>query len=150
MIRLYTSLNFFKPDEILLDNEAFFKNNIGASDISDKGLKAMKLLDGAILLDKNTGKIQTPFGICSIYDLSTGCKTLLNVIYLIEYNKYPQVKAINCTECGWNALEQIFELLDETNAFGIIIEHDNELYNCSDRDYLVNDKEHITSMFDFN
>ena len=136
--------NVININDVYFNKYTFGKLDYATSKSIIKEIDGVELTQDFKIISKFTN------GILDLTKLSTGCKTLLNVIYLIEYNKYPQVKAINCTECGWNALEQIFELLDETNAFGIIIEHDNELYNCSDRDYLVNDKEHITSMFDFN
>lgn len=64
-------------------------------------------IDNAKLIDKRTGKIETPYGITDIKDLSTGCKTVLNYIFMVENPEmYSIVKAINATECGWNALEK--------------------------------------------
>ena len=81
MIRLFTSTNYFKPEEIIIDNESFF-DNIDIDALSQKSIDVMEQIDKAKLLDLNTGKIETPFGIAGVTDLSTGCKTVINTIYL--------------------------------------------------------------------
>lgn len=38
----------------------------------------------------------------------------------------------------WNALEELFKTADKINYdIGFIIEHSDGLYNCSERDYLI-------------
>lgn len=152
MIKLYNSDKYFRSNEIIIDNEAFFNNNISAKKFSQTSLDIIQRIDKAKLIDAKTGKIETPYGIASIKDLSTGCKTVLNLIFITENPElYPNVKAIKATECGWNALEELFKFMDETNKkeIGIIIDHDDDLYNCADREYLVNDTRKIETMFDF-
>lgn len=147
MIKLYTSTDFFKPEEIIIDNESFF-NNIDISSFTARSIDVMKKIDQAELLDKNTGKIETPFGITSIMDLSTGCKTVLNMIYHHENPQdFPTIRAINATECGWNAIEALLTEIDEHCIdISIVIEHDDDLYKCSNRDYMINDKYPIQSL----
>lgn len=152
MIRLYTSSSYFKADETIIDNEAFFNNNVSAKYLTDSSLMVMSDIDKAKLIDRKTGKIETPYGITSIRDLSTGCKTILNCIFIHENpERYPTVKAINATECGWNAIDRLFEYIESIDIFdiAIIIEHDNDLYKCKDREYLVNNDKHIKSMLEF-
>ena len=153
MIRLYSSDKYFSKEEMIVDNEAFFNNNISAKNLSEKSKDIMQNIDKAVLLDNKTGKIETPYGIASIKDLSTGCKTILNYIFITEHlETYPMVKAINATECGWNALEELFRYIEcssKEQDIDIIVEHDNDLYMCEDREYLVNGERKINSMFDF-
>lgn len=52
----------------------FFINRISASDLSPE-------------LDIKSSKVETPFGICSIDDISTGCKVAVCVVYLNEHRK---------------------------------------------------------------
>ena len=78
MIRLYRDKAKFDRESILLDNESFFINNVSAKCLGDASLRVMNKIDGASLLDANTGTIQTPYGVTDINNLSTGCKTVLN------------------------------------------------------------------------
>lgn len=152
MIKIYTSNRFFEDREIIIDNESFFNNNIRPKQLSKTSLEVMWRIDKAKLIDTRTGKIETPYGICSIRDLSTGCKTVLNCIYIIEHkDKYPNAKAIELTECGWNAIEEVFQYFEDNKIehIGLVIEHDNFLFKCKDRDYLVDNKRHIKSMYEF-
>ena len=79
MVRLYTSGKYFKDNEIIIDNDSFFNNNVSAKSLSENSIKVMEEVDHAKLLDQNIGKIETPYGITGIQDLSTGCKTILNL-----------------------------------------------------------------------
>lgn len=151
MVRIYNSQMYFKSGEVIVDNESFFNNNVFSHSFSKNSLMSMLVIDKAKLLDENTGKIETPFGIADIKDLSTGCKTVLNCIYVNEHPEvYPSVKAINATECGWNAIEELFKYIETRGCdIAVVIEHDNDLYKCNDRVYILNGKEEIHSMYDF-
>lgn len=148
MIKIYKSLNFFPKKEVLYDNEGFFNNNISGRRLSGLSKKVMKKIDKAELIDVNLSTMQTPYGVCNIKYLSTGCKTVLNLIYIMEHrDKYNMIKAINATECGANALDVLFDVVEECNCnIGIVIEHTNELYNCRDRKYLIDDEREIDSL----
>lgn len=151
MIKLYKSKSYFAVDEIILDNNAFFDNNISARMMDDTSIQLMQRIDGAELLDARNGKIETPYGITDISDLSLGCKTAINFIF-VKNNRglYPNIKAIDATECGWNALEELFTVIENDNSdIAIIIEHDNDLFNCSERNYYVNGGIKIQSLYDF-
>lgn len=153
MINIYTHHDSFKPDEIIIDNESFFNNNVSPRTLGDESLSVMWEIDRARLLDSKTGKMETPYGIASIRDLSTGCKTVLNYIFITEFrNRYPNVKAIDATECGWNAIEKLFSIIEERKDEEIIvvIQHNNDLYECEDREYCINGEEIIYSMYDFH
>lgn len=65
----------------------FFINRISASDLSPDSLRMLKIIDNATLLDIKSSKIETPFGICSIDDISTGCKVAVCIVYLNEHRK---------------------------------------------------------------
>ena len=151
MIKLYTSKKYFQPEETITDNESFFNNSVSPIVLDDYSLEVIANIDKAILLDKKIGTIQTPYGITNIDSLSTGCKTVLNYIFLANNEvEYSSIKAIDATECGWNAIEELFKIIEIVKYdLGVIIEHNNKLYNCSDREYLVDNKEIIHSMFEF-
>lgn len=61
MIRLYRDKAKFDRESILLDNESFFINNVSAKCLGDASLRVMNKIDGASLLDANTGTIQTQY-----------------------------------------------------------------------------------------
>lgn len=149
MIRLYRNKDKIDSNSIIVDNDSFFNNNVAPKDLSEISLKVMNVIDNAVLIDKEIGTIKTPYGVTSIDCLSTGCKTILNYIFLSS-NKYNHIKAIDATGCGWNALEGLFKAIEESKYdIAIILEHNNDLYNCSDREYIVDDNESMTSLFDF-
>lgn len=151
MVKIYTSKKYFRPEEILIDNESFFDNTVTAKSFDELSLDVIMNIDKAKLIDRNIGTIETPFGITSIDNVSTGCKAVLNYIY-ISNNKisYRDIKAIDATECGWNAIEELFKAIERKKyELGVIIEHDNKLFHCSDRDYLVDNKRQIHSLLDF-
>lgn len=147
MVRIYNSLDYFKNDEVIIDNESFF-NNIPLRELSRDSLCALKEIDGAEILDMRLGKIQTPYGITDIKSISTGCKTALNTVYCVEHPEaFPSVKAINVTECGWNALDSIFEYIDTHSVnMAFVLEHDNDIFNCKKRKYLINGKQMIDDL----
>lgn len=148
MIRLYRDLRFFNRDDVLFDNEAFFENTIEVSEFYGDFLKVMSIIDHAELLDIKTGMIKTPFGICSKDYLSTGCKTVLNLIYMYRHkDKYDWVKAINATECGINAINEVIIFLEKTGYdIGIVIEHGEDMFLCKESDYLIDDKLHVNKI----
>lgn len=150
MIKIYKESNYFSNDEVLIDNESFFNNNISATELNTLCEDIMYSIDDTVLLDKNLGTVKTPFGITGISSLSLGCKTAINYALITTSNKYKNIKAINATECGWNALEKIFSIAEQLDSdIAIIIEHDNDLFKCSNREYIINGEKTITSLFDF-
>ncbi len=69
--------------------------------MSEKDKKKIKQIDGAILTsDKH---IETRYGLGTIRNLSSGCKTLLNIV------KHPE-KVVCVEECGPNVLKIIFAM----------------------------------------
>ncbi len=151
MINIYTSTNYFDKKDIVINNESFFKNNITAKSFGILSIQVLKDIDSAELLDRDNGKIETPYGLAGLWDLSTGCKTALNLIFLLENPFiYPNVKAINATECGWNAIDKLFDIIEEKKDYhiSIIIEHENELYKCRDRQYRIDGDRIIESLLD--
>lgn len=83
-------------------NDIFFNQNTAAS-LDDKAKKIIQIVDEAQLISKY--KIRSRFDdtILDIDKLSTGCKTVLNVIYNPD-------KVFCLKECGNNALEVLYGL----------------------------------------
>lgn len=87
-------------NSIINFNDEYFCGTYMNYSFTDLDKKIIKQIDSAVIIDDD--KIQTPFGIASIEDLSTGCKTLINI------NHNPN-KIISIVECGDNAIDCLFE-----------------------------------------
>ena len=74
MVRLYTSGKYFKDNEIIIDNDSFFNNNVSAKSLSENSIKVMEEVDHAKLLDQNIGKIETPYGLLVFRTCQRGAK----------------------------------------------------------------------------
>lgn len=116
------------------DNESFFKCFVRVNEI-EEAVQIIKSIDNAELLDENTGLIKTPFGLTSVDNLSTGCKTALNVAFIKKHSEFG-VNTFNITECGYNALEVIFSMNDIDNLL-FYLGHSDSLFKCADREYCV-------------
>ena len=55
------------------------------------------------------------------------------------------------TECGWNAIYCLFDVISDgiTDKIGIIIRHDDGLYNCKPHKMIFNNEIAIESMKEF-
>lgn len=96
---------YVKDNEKITDAEVAFKSvlNSGETFESDLYKSIMRTIDS--VTEKTDTVIKTRFGLCTLNQLSTGCKTLLLLIYHINNNKY-----ICIDECGTNVIELIVEL----------------------------------------
>lgn len=145
MIKLYTSEDFFDKKEILHDNEVFF-NIIPTKSYTKYFDNILLEVDNARIIDRRIGTVVTPFGSTSIRNVSTGCKTALNVVYLHEVGN-SQFKAVSLNECGLNALEAIFDYADLNSvAIAFILEHRNKTSKCKKRDYFINGVKHVDNI----
>ena len=145
-INIYTHYADLELKDILIDNDAYFNENILSSDFGELELEVMQKIDEASIIDKEQGTIRTPRGITSIDKLSTGCKTILNYLSIIKKAVY-EFKVINITQCGWNALEEIFEIEEVKNSgIGFLLLHKDSLHYCKERDYVINNDTHIKNL----
>ena len=142
MVRIYTDYSKFDLNRVIIDNDSYFYNTITASMLDHFCKKVMEEIDGAVLLDVNLGTIKTKRGITSIDNLSTGTKTVINYI-LSDCS----IDAVNVTQCGWNALEELFKYIDITGKnLPVVLKHKDDVFNCSNREYLINDKKVINNL----
>lgn len=100
MITIYTNMQQ-SDDRFVLNNDAYFNIITSTLPLDEADRKLIKRIDNAIVIDNV--KIQSNYGIGNITDLSTGCKTVLNI------KKNPD-KIFCIDECGPNALTEIFKL----------------------------------------
>ena len=99
MIEIYTEKKNSK--DWIIQNALYFNLNTGNEEMTEKDINIIRKADNAILTpDKH---IQTKYGLGTIRNLSSGCKTLLNIM------KHPD-KVVCVEECGPNILKMIFKM----------------------------------------
>ena len=99
MINVYTEKKNLK--DWIFQNDLYFNLNTGNEEMSQKEIDLIQQVDAAKLTpDKH---IETKYGLGTIRNLSSGCKTLLNIV------KHPD-KVVNVEECGPNVLRIIFTM----------------------------------------
>ena len=99
MIEIYTEKKDSK--DWIIKNDLFFNLNTSNEEMTDKEIALIQQVDNAKLTsDKH---IETKYGLGTIRNLSSGCKTLLNIV------KHPE-KVVCVEECGPNVLKVIFTM----------------------------------------
>lgn len=101
MIYVYTN----KKDSAdwIMQNDLFFNLYTGNEVFTEEDAEIIWQIDQAkVMPDK---RIETKYGLGTIRNLSTGCKTILNV------KKNPG-KVVNSDECGANVLDILFAMDD--------------------------------------
>lgn len=99
MIDIYTEKK--QSNNWILQNDLYFNLNTGNEEMSQNEINMIQLVDGAKLTADH--HIETKYGLGTIRNLSSGCKTLLNII------KHPD-KVVCVEECGPNVLKIIFSM----------------------------------------
>ena len=99
MIDIYTEK--LNSNDWILQNDLYFNLNTSNEEMSQKEVDLIRQIDGAKLTpDKH---IETKYGLGTISNLSSGCKTLLNIVKHSD-------KVVNVEECGPNVLKIIFTM----------------------------------------
>ncbi len=99
MIDIYTEKRDSR--DWILQNDLYFNLHTGNEEMSQKERDFIQQVDEAKLTpDKH---IETKYGLGTIRNLSSGCKTLLNIV------KHPD-KVVSVEECGPNVLSIIFNM----------------------------------------
>ena len=99
MIDIYT--NKIDSKDWILQNDLYFNLNTGNEEMSQKEIDLIWQIDEAKLTpDKH---IETKYGLGTIRNLSSGCKTLIIIVKHTD-------KVVNVEECGPNVLKIIFAM----------------------------------------
>jgi len=109
MIDIYT--NKINSKDWILQNDLYFNLNTGNEEMSQKEIDLIWQIDEAKLTpDKH---IETKYGLGTIRNLSSGCKTLINIV------KHPD-KVVNVEECVKDHFYygKYKDLYAETDTFG--------------------------------
>ena len=85
----------------ILQNDLYFNLNTGNEEMSENEINLIQQVDEAKLTPDK--RIETKYGLGTIRNLSSGCKTLLNIV------KHPD-KVVGVEECGPNVLKFIFAM----------------------------------------
>lgn len=99
LIYLYTEKR--EDSNWILKNDLYFNLYTGNQILTEEDKRVIALIDKARVTEDN--HIETKYGLGTLRNLSSGCKTYLNVI------KNPQ-KVVSAEECGSNVLELLFTL----------------------------------------
>jgi len=100
MIYIYTQK---KKSDWILKNDLYFNLYTSNQILTNEDKKSIAEIDAAVVRDGN--RIETKYGLGTVRNLSSGCKTYLNVI------KNPG-KVVSAEECGKNVLELLFKMDD--------------------------------------
>lgn len=98
MIYLYTEKK--EDQNWILKNDLYFNLHTANLPFDEGDKKVISLIDDAVLTEDK--HIQTRYGIGTVRNLSSGCKTYLNIL------KNPGM-VVSAEECGANVLEQLFK-----------------------------------------
>lgn len=99
MIYVYT--NKQNSGDWILQNDWYFNLYTSNESFTKEEKKLIEQIDHARVTDDK--HIETRYGLGTVRNLSSGCKTLLNVM------KHPD-KVVNADECGKNVLDVLFSM----------------------------------------
>ena len=139
VVRLYTRPQYLKSISpcIISNDEAFLKTKY-ANGFLERHRDTIYAIDRAIIVNYSRLKIETPYGIASVDDLSTGCKTILNILRLMEGGVNEEA-LVNVDEAGNNVLKRILDLV-AGSRISLYITHDTNCIN-NDHKFILNGKE---------
>lgn len=135
MIDIYTEKRDSK--DWILQNDLYFNLNTSNEEMPQKEIDLIQQVDNAKLTpDKH---IETKYGLGTIRNLSSGCKTLLNIV------KHPD-KVVCVEECGPNVLKIIFAM----NNIRIYMSRPTLTEIPDDAEIRFNDSEVVTGSRGYN
>ena len=102
MITIYKKKQIPKNMELIVLNDIYF-NKFTVSLIDDKAAEIISKIDNSVMLNNYTISSKFDGGVLNIDKLSTGCKTVLNVLYNPD-------KIFDIRECGDNAIDVLYGL----------------------------------------
>lgn len=135
MIDIYTEKRDSR--DWILQNDLYFNLNTSNEEMSQKEIDLIQQVDNAKLTpDKH---IETKYGLGTVRNLSSGCKTLLNIV------KHPD-KVVCVEECGPNVLKIIFAM----NNIRIYMSRPTLTEIPDDAEIRFNDSEVVTGSRGYN
>lgn len=151
MLNIYSDINNLPNNYIFITYiDAFFFNHIDIKDLSTEDKNFMEIIDNAVLLDNDLGTIKTSEGVTSIYNLSTGCKTLIIANYAIKNNLN---LCLDINNCGENAIKLLLNAFSDTNlkvylTYMPFIAQDGDIQVCRDGNIICTFEEYCDYLFE--
>lgn len=108
MITIYKKKTVPKEKELILINDVYF-NKYTVDLLDDRAREIIARIDGSEMISKYNIKSKFDGAVLNIDKLSSGCKTVLNVLYNED-------KIFDIRECGENALDELYSL-ESGNVF---------------------------------
>lgn len=97
----------------IVSNDAFFNAHARHYSYDVAARQVMERIDGVTAVDDEF--VRTRRGAASVYDLSTGLKTFLNLHHLLQ-TQQEQSYYVSLDECGDNVKREILQLVAHTDA----------------------------------
>ena len=126
MIYLYTEKK--EDGDQILKNDLYFNLYTSNLPFTKSDEQAIFSIDGANVTED--GHIETRYGVGTIRNLSSGCKTYLNV------SKNPE-KVVSAQECGGNVLSLLFKL----DGIHLYMDHPERFEIGEDVPIMIDDQE---------
>lgn len=101
----------------------------------------MQAIDKAVIVDRRSGLVRTPYGLADRRKLSNGCKTALLTHWIKKNNRTDL--AIDVVSCGYNALDEVYKLVDNTDI--CVIQRNIPTHRCKWKGELTYDGKYIGS-----
>ena len=108
MLTVYKKKTLPKDKELILINDVYF-NKYTVELLDDRAKEIIARIDGSEMVSKYNIKSKFDGVLLNIDKLSSGCKTVLNVLYNND-------KIFDIRECGENALDELYTL-ENGNVF---------------------------------
>jgi len=113
-VNIYTLSKYADKCTIFVNDQWFNKVRSDWAFL-EKHANIIYTVDKAKLKKEEYMSIITPFGVGNTGNLSTGCKTLLNIVYLLEKHA-DMASLVNITEAGDAVVDRIFETVAGSNV----------------------------------
>lgn len=126
MIYLYTEKR--ESEDWILKNDLYFNLYTSNQPLTEQDKRAIFQIDHAKVTEDH--HIETKYGIGTIRNLSSGCKTYLNIV------KNPD-KIVSAKECGGNVLALIFKL----NMAHVYMDYPERFEIEETAEIMINDQE---------
>ncbi len=97
----------------IVSNDAFFNAHARQYSYDPAVRQVMERIDGVTAVDGEF--VRTRLGGASVYDLSTGLKTFLNLHHLLQ-TQQEQSYYVSLDECGDNVKREILQMVANTDA----------------------------------
>ena len=106
-VNIYTKPEYWDKCTIKYNDE-WFARIIEDEAFQKKYAEVIYDIDKAKIIDYYSGTMETPFATTHIREMSTGLKTLLNILYLKERPNEKEQHLVFIGECGENVVDRIF------------------------------------------